>query len=292
MRHGFLAVMGALATVIVVSLAPVRVTGQSAAAQKQDSALLAAPSGCGATPSPCAPVEDIPGLPRVLIIGDSISMNYTLPLREVLRGKANLHRIPDNGATTRRSWDQFSLDEWIGKGKWDVIHCNWGLHDVRIMENGKDQVPIEEYEKNLDGLISYLQKKTGARIIFATTTPVPEGNVSPLRRPADVVHYNEVAVRVMKAHNVAVNDLYASVLPKLKTPQQRLQLPVNVHFTNEGARFLAEQVAAAILNALKGPRGVRIGGPQEDVIASAKAVPCRSLKCADDEGRPLTGVQP
>ena len=46
--------------------------------------------------SSLAKITDEPGLPRVLIIGDSISMGYTLPVRELLRGKANLHRIPMN----------------------------------------------------------------------------------------------------------------------------------------------------------------------------------------------------
>ena len=46
---------------------------------------------------PLAPVEDDPKLPRVLVIGDSISIGYTLSTREFLKGKANLHRIPTNG---------------------------------------------------------------------------------------------------------------------------------------------------------------------------------------------------
>ena len=33
------------------------------------------------------PIEDVAGLPRVLLIGDSISIGYTLPTRELLKGK-------------------------------------------------------------------------------------------------------------------------------------------------------------------------------------------------------------
>ena len=48
-----------------------------------------------------APVEDIAGLPRVLLIGDSISIGYTVPVREILKGKANVHRPLTNcGPTT------------------------------------------------------------------------------------------------------------------------------------------------------------------------------------------------
>ncbi|HEX3871489.1 MAG TPA: hypothetical protein VHV77_13690, partial [Pirellulales bacterium] len=45
-------------------------------------------------------IKDVPGLPRVLLIGDSISIGYTPEVRELLKGKANVHRIPQNGGAT------------------------------------------------------------------------------------------------------------------------------------------------------------------------------------------------
>ena len=59
-----------------------------------------------------APVMDNPKLPRVLLIGDSISIGYTLPTREFLKGKANLHRIPTNGGPTTKGLA--SIDAWLG----------------------------------------------------------------------------------------------------------------------------------------------------------------------------------
>src|SRR3954467_10868139 len=83
-----------------------------------------------------AKVQDDPNLPRVLLIGDSISMGYTLPVREMLKGKANVHRPPANCGPTERGLDQ--LDKWLGDGKWDVIHFNFGLHDLKYLDaNGK-----------------------------------------------------------------------------------------------------------------------------------------------------------
>jgi len=49
-----------------------------------------------------APVEDVAKLPRVLLIGDSISIGYTVPVRKLLEGKANVHRIPTNGGPTSK----------------------------------------------------------------------------------------------------------------------------------------------------------------------------------------------
>src|SRR5712692_6887545 len=87
-----------------------------------------------------ADVPDVPGLPRVLLIGDSISIGYTVPTRHLLTGKANVHRIPANGGPTTNGLA--NLDAWLGHGKWDVIHFNWGLHDLKTGEGGKRQVPL------------------------------------------------------------------------------------------------------------------------------------------------------
>ncbi len=60
-----------------------------------------------------APVEDVLGLPRVLLIGDSISMGYTIPTRELLAGKANVHRVPENGGPTSHGAER--MDAWLEK---------------------------------------------------------------------------------------------------------------------------------------------------------------------------------
>jgi len=51
----------------------------------------------------------------------------------------------------------------------------------------------------------------------------------------------------MKAHGIAVDDLYGFALPRL----EKIQRPKNVHFTPEGSKALAEQVASHILKALE-----------------------------------------
>jgi hypothetical protein len=197
-----------------------------------------------------APVQDVPGLPRVLLIGDSISIGYTVPVQEALRGKANVHRPATNCGPTSRGVEQ--IEQWLGAGKWDVIHFNFGLHDVRYFDDGKAadagkghrQVNESDYERNLEQLVTRM-KKTGAKLIFATTTPVPEGSAG--RVKGEEVKYNEIALRVMKQHDVTINDLYAFAVPRL----DQIQLPANVHFKPEGSKELATQVAASIVKALE-----------------------------------------
>ena len=71
-------------------------------------------------------IEDDPKLPRVLLIGDSISMGYTLPVRALLKDKANVHRPPTNCSSTTSALK--NLDAWLGHGKWDVIHLPKNVH--------------------------------------------------------------------------------------------------------------------------------------------------------------------
>ncbi|MBN2450101.1 MAG: SGNH/GDSL hydrolase family protein [Lentisphaeria bacterium] len=191
-----------------------------------------------------APVTEKAGLPRVLLIGDSISMGYTLPVRELLADRANVHRIPTNGGPTSRGVE--SIEAWLGEGKWNVIHFNWGLHDLKRMEDGNHQVPLAQYEANLRSLAAAL-KETGAVLIWCSTTPVPEGDLRPPRSNEDVLAYNAAARRVMEENGIQINDLYAFALPRLK----EIQLPVNVHFSADGSRVLAEEVARVIGAALK-----------------------------------------
>ncbi len=193
-----------------------------------------------------APITDDPKLPRVLLIGDSISIGYTLPVRELLKGKANLHRIPTNGGPTINGLKQ--LKSWIGTGKWDVIHFNWGLHDLKSMDDGKQQVPLADYEKNLRELVTQL-KATGAKLIWCATTPVPDAELKPPRKNVDVIAYNAAAKKIMNENGVAIDDLYAFALPQLSA----IQRPANVHFTDDGSKVLAKQVVASIEAALPKP---------------------------------------
>ena len=203
-------------------------------------------------PNPAfAKVEDQPGLPRVLLIGDSISIGYTVGVREQLAGKANVHRIPVNGGPTTRGLE--SIDEWLGDSKWDVIHFNWGLHDLKYIngkgqlvdvDQGHQQVPLEEYKQNLTKLVKRL-KETDAKLIWRNTTPIPNGSKG--RVPGNEITYNQVAAEIMKKHGIPTDDHYNFVKPQL----EELMLPANVHFTKPGSAALAKQAAQAIETALE-----------------------------------------
>ena len=196
-----------------------------------------------------APIKDDPKLPRVLILGDSISIGYTLAVRELLKGKANVHRAPTNCGPTTRGLEQ--IDAWLSDSEWDVIHFNWGLHDLKRVkaDSGKNsndptdprQAEPEQYEANLRAMVERL-KATGATLVFGTTTPVPDGGVRPHRDPEDSVRYNEIAAGIMKEHGITVNNLFAVIAEG----DPGYGKPADVHFTRAGSKALGDEVVRAI----------------------------------------------
>lgn len=192
-------------------------------------------------------------VPHVLIIGDSISNGYTPIVQELLKGKAEVVHAPGNNESTVRGLEK--LDAWLGSNTWDVIHFNWGLHDMKYIDaktklteisKGTQWVPVEQYEPNLKTLVQRL-KKTGAKLIWCSTTPVPEGVTG--RVPGDEVKYNAAACRVMLAEGIPIDDLHAVV----GTPQNRTAMggrPKDVHYTAAGYNVLASEVVKAIDKAL------------------------------------------
>jgi len=175
-------------------------------------------------------VEDDPALPRVLLIGDSVSRAYTLAVRNALAGKANVHRAPANCGPTKAGVEK--LDGWLGDGKWDLIHFNFGIHDRAT--------PLEDYRTRLGQIVDRLAA-TGAKLVWATTTPIPDVPAKGYMAES-IVERNAVAAELMKAKGVAVNDLFKAVSPHVA----EYRLPEDVHFNPAGYDFLAARVAEVI----------------------------------------------
>ncbi len=195
-------------------------------------------------------------MPRVLVIGDSISMGYTEPARRALAGAAEVLHPPVNCQHTAFGLEH--LDAWLGTGRWDVIHFNFGIHDTALLDAHGESVPDalvvppaagrirhtpEQYRATLERIVDRIER-TGATLVWASSTP-------DLRRAGarlDVIPaYNRIAADLMAARGIAVNDLYAFVMPRV----QAWQRPDRCHFTDEGNGHLGRRVADCIRRALQ-----------------------------------------
>lgn len=196
-----------------------------------------------------------PALPNVLLIGDSISGGYQKQVKQALAGKANVVKNEGNAEWTGTGVKK--IDSYLGDTKWDIIHFNWGLWDLYGWQYHEEDRSPEAYAKRLDQLVTRM-KQTGAKLIWATTTPACKtAEQTMLKRfkkevvitPEQQAEYSAAALEVMKKHGVGINDLYAHMLPTL---DKHAGGPDNVHFTGAGNGHLAKKVIETLEQALEG----------------------------------------
>ncbi len=198
-----------------------------------------------------------PALPNILLIGDSISGGYQKQVRRSLDGKANVVKNEGNAEWTGTGIKK--IDSYLGDTQWDIIHFNWGLWDIYGWRYYDEDRAPEAYAKPLDQLVTRM-KKTGAKLIWATTTPCCPGPEKTMleRHKREIVitreqqeKYRAAALAVMEKHGVEINDLYAYILPDL---EKFSPSPDNVHFSGSGSAHLAKKITATLEKAIKDRR--------------------------------------
>lgn len=183
-----------------------------------------------------------PKLPRVLLIGDSISVGYGGVVKERLKGKANVDTLATSKAISDPGWlkeTSYAIEGY----RHAVIHFNNGLHG--------GHVTAQDYESSLRDYIKKLRELAPqAKLIWANTTPVPssqkgvaldeKGNATALTR-------NAIAGKVMKEAGIPINDLYGLVVGNI---EKLTASKGNVHYNGKGKTLQGEAVVDAILKAL------------------------------------------
>ena len=192
---------------------------------------------------------------KVLIIGDSISLGYTPFVKKTLENKAIVTH--NKGNAEHSGFGLENVEAWIEGGDYDIIQFNWGLWDLcyrhpdsktqgnRDKINGSITFSLEEYEQNLEAIIKILKEKTDAKLIFVTTSYVPEEEEG--RFTKDAQKYNKVAKNVMKKYGIQVNDIYS----KSKAIHKKYgEGNNNVHYTKEGYEELGKVISAFLMKEL------------------------------------------
>lgn len=203
-------------------------------------------------PIPDQSLKDDPELPRYLFIGDSISGNYDSSIREAVAGKLNIHHPPTNCGNSGKGRERVNI--WLGdyktKGKqWDIISFNFGHWD-----SGNTK---EEYQQNLEAVVQQL-KKTGAKLIWVTTCPVPNGfdpagdlngGKAPGRTAGVMKKYlNPWAAEVISKHpEITVVDQWQLVKDHEKDIYKDWWNTKDVHFKGDPAAALGKLLADHVL---------------------------------------------
>lgn len=181
-------------------------------------------------------VKDDPALPRVIIIGDSISRAYTARVRRDLAGKANVHRAPANCGPTGSFIKSGEI--WLnqnGSNQWDYVIVNFGIHD------GKQP---EGYEERLRKVITRLKQTHAKEIFWVRTTPWGKDGTVFEGAAGDASQItNPVSDRVAMDEGLTVIDAHAIMQPLVATDLNKKDF---THWTGEAnnklGRFIAQSV--------------------------------------------------
>ncbi len=186
---------------------------------------------------------DETNLPRVLLIGDSITRAYYPEVEKRLAGEAYVGRLSSSAFIS----DPLLLKQIemvLGQYKFDVIHFNNGMHGWQHSE--------KEYAQAFPTLLETIHKYApDTKLIWADTTPL---KVSP-NLPADtqtqatderIAARNAVALKWVQAQGIPVDDLNHT---DARTPGDFTA--TTSHFNDQGIALQADQVAAQIKKLLK-----------------------------------------
>ncbi len=186
---------------------------------------------------------------QILLIGDSIRKGYDSYIKMALEGVAEVSYPKENCRFS--SYIVRHMLDWkkeLGLEHVDLVHWNVGLWDDLVIPDGLPLVGIEEYSRNIERICVLIEKLfPGAKMIFATSTPVQEELFTEYKRyNKDTEAYNAAAAEIVRRHGGEINDLYATAAA----------LPLSCHsdqthyYTKEGTRALTDQVLACIEKAL------------------------------------------
>lgn len=172
-------------------------------------------------------------LPRVLLVGDSITLGYQESVRRKLKGVCYVDFISTSYAIDTKIYNTL-ISAVAGDGDYALIHFNHGLHGQHM--------PKRTYKSRLKKLL--LKIKKDSKVVLATSTIVYcEGNTRLEKSWAKKVKERNDAVReIALAFGFYVDDLY----PLSVSVSKDKRVLDGVHYTEKGYEEFACAVSDCI----------------------------------------------
>src|ERR1035438_5640962 len=168
-------------------------------------------------------------LPRVLLIGDSITDGSQAAVHDKLNGLAYTAYWASSKCLTDPTYLK-ALDFVLGEYPYAVIHFNNGLHSL-----SSDRA---QWQAGLRAALTLLRDKgQGAKIVWAASTPLKDAALT-----AKAKELNALAAPIVAEFGLPTDDLFA-----LMDPQDRDKLWSDTfHYRPAGVEMEAKQVAETI----------------------------------------------
>jgi len=168
-------------------------------------------------------------LPRVLFVGDSITIGYFGGVEKQLAGKAYCARLTTSKCVSDPTFND-DLLLLLKQYKFSAIHFNNGLHGWGYTE--------DQYRDGLLRTVAAVKQHSGdAKFIWATTTPMRESsNLQRFSEKTERVKLrNKLASEIMNPNGASTDDLF-----ELVKDHADWQSTDGVHFNANGNEGLAK----------------------------------------------------
>ncbi|NLD83921.1 MAG: hypothetical protein GX637_07115 [Clostridiales bacterium] len=176
---------------------------------------------------------------NILLLGDSVRMQYQKPLTEMLSPAHAVFGPEENGRFSAYLLN--SLRFWLPQlPSPDIVQFNCGLWDMGDdYQEGRHFILPDLYRENCVRICRVLRKITGKAdlpLIIATTTPTRHADHQ------EIGIYNGILREVAQAESARINDLYAVI----DRDRENLIGPDGIHLSEAGIAAAAEQTAAVL----------------------------------------------
>ena len=193
-------------------------------------------------------------LKKLYVIGDSVSMQYGPYLERFLNGtllydRKGKGKVPGdldyesavNGGDSRNVLEYLQAVQ----PEYDVLLLNCGLHDIKTTTAGR-QVTEGDYRRNLERIVRW-NRERNRNVVWVNSTPVNDErhnarNTRFRRYNADLLLYNRIAAKVMRAAGIPIIDLYT-----FTTEMGENLYRDHVHFTDPVAKLQAAFIAGHLI---------------------------------------------
>ncbi len=176
------------------------------------------------------PENPNPALPNVLLLGDSITRGYYPQAAQKLAGRANCYLFATSAASgDPRLAGQLQAYFHMAAVRFRVIHFNNGMHGWGYTE--------AQYAHGLPGLLTALRNGApGAKLIWASTTPVHNDATPDGATNARIEARNAAAAKLMRANHIPIDDQFALMKAHVDLHNG------DVHYTAVGSAVQADRV--------------------------------------------------
>ena len=172
-------------------------------------------------------------LPRVALIGDSITEGYFRAVQKALVGRARVDYLATSYSVASKAYKEM-VKAFVADSDYDVVHYNYGLHAYGVDD--------ESYERCCKEMLEYIKKYAKTVVGLSTTVLTPDLKTESAEWKEKVSARNARLEKLAQKLSLPIDDL-CSVSKDLSGDDRAAD---GVHFSETGYAALAACVVESL----------------------------------------------